>query len=443
MEKLMSLHSQTMRIRHRLEQWTGNKRKHWDLYRWLMDPFVLLDALKLVLRNDGSAGIDGESCRSIRGKEWEYVSQLSQSLRDRSYRPSAVRRVEIPKVSGGKRLLGIPVLRDRVVQRALVLLMEPIYEQRFLPCSYGFRPGRSAMQCAVESAEAMYRRRYVLEADIERFFDTVRHEKLVGMLRQEIVDPRILNLISSFLRSGSMQSGGEWEATKEGTPQGGPLSPLLANIYLHYALDERFEKTAQVGEHTKLLRYCDDFIVVTNLPGRLKSVRRALHVWMREAGLKLKESKTREVDMRNEKRGRESHLDFLGYRFHLRAFKDNPKRFWVARQPSEKGRLALRQNLREKLIPNLSLAEAKQMAHAIWNGWCGYYRYGNANRVLSREVHSVRKEIYKYLRRKYRHQRRPVPWRRLLPLGKELMRGLRPVSVISGHPQQGRTLSFA
>jgi RNA-directed DNA polymerase len=139
----MSLHSQTMRIRHRLEHWTGNKRKHWDLYRWLMDPFVLLDALKLVLRNDGSAGIDGESCRSIRGKEWEYVSQLSQSLRDRSYRPSAVRRVEIPKVSGGKRLLGIPVLRDRVVQRALVLLMEPIYEQRFLPCSYGFRPGRS------------------------------------------------------------------------------------------------------------------------------------------------------------------------------------------------------------------------------------------------------------------------------------------------------------
>jgi hypothetical protein len=164
---------------------------------------------------------------------------------------------------------------------------------------------------------------------------------------------------------------------------------------------------------------------------------------MREAGLKLKETKTREVDMNNEKRGRNSWLDFLGYRFHLRAFKDNPKRFWIARQPSEKARLALRRNMREKLRPNLTLAEAKQTAKSVWVGWGGYYRYGNANRVLYREIHSVRKEIFKYLRRKYRHQRRPVPWRRLIPLGKQLMRGLRPMSVISGHPQQGRTMTFA
>jgi group II intron reverse transcriptase/maturase len=299
------------------------------------------------------------------------------------------------------------------------------------------------MQCAVESAEAMYRKRYVLEADIERFFDTVRHGKLLGMLRREIVDPRVLNLIAGFLMSGCMSQGEGWEVTEEGTPQGGPLSPLLANLYLHYALDERFEKAVQSGGHTKLFRYCDDFIVVTDNHGRLKSVRRALYTWMREAGLKLKEAKTREVDMSNEKRGRSSWLDFLGYRFHLRSFRDNPTRFWIARQPSEKARLALRRNLRQKLRPTLSLTDAKQTAKAVWEGWCGYFRYGNANRVFHREIHSVRKEVFKYLRRKYRHQRRPVPWKRLLPLGKQLMQGLRPVSVISGHPLQGRTMEFA
>ena len=263
------------------------------------------------------------------------------------------------------------------------------------------------VQCVVESAEAMYRRRYVLEADIERFFDTVRHEKLLGMLRQEIVDPRILNLVVAFLRSGCMNGEG-WEPTVEGTPQGGPLSPLLANLYLHYALDERFEETVRSGGHTKLFRYCDDFIVVTDHPGRLKSVRRVLYTWMKEAGLKLKETKTREVDMSNEKRSRSSWLDFLGYRFHLRAFRDNPKRFWIARQPSEKARQELRRKLSEKLRPNLSLTQANQTAKSVWKGWCGYFRYGNANRVFYREIHSVRKEVFKYLRRKYRHQRRPV-----------------------------------
>lgn len=433
MGKQMSLHPQTIRIRHRLVEWSKQGRKHWDLYRWIMDPYVLLDALSLVLKNRGSPGLDNERCEDIRGREWEYVNRLAQSLRERSYHPAAVRRVYIPKKDGKDRPLGIPRIRDRVVQRALVLLMEPVYEQIFLDCSYGFRPGRSAPQCAADSAEAMFTRRYVLEADIEGFFNHVVHRKLNGMLRDQIVDPRILDLIGSFLTSGFVEGKKPWEPTKEGTPQGGPLSPLLANIYLHYALDKKFKQAASEQGFTKLYRFCDDFIIVSRTKAQLKSARRALYAWMQEAGMKLKESKTQEVDMSSRVRSRGSHLDFLGYRFHLRSFRDNPKSFWIARQPSEKSRLALRSRLDEKLQPTLSHEEARKCAHSIWRGWSGYFRYGNANRVLYREIKSVRREVFRYFRKKYRHQRRPVRWAKLYSLAKDVLEGLRIPRVIP-HP---------
>lgn len=439
----MSLHPQTLRARHRLEQWSKGGRRHWDLYRWLMDPIVLMDALKLVMKNRGAAGLDGERVEDIRGREWDYVTGLAQQLRKRTYHPRPVRRQHIPKADGKLRPLGIPRIRDRVVQRALVLLMEPIYERVFLPCSYGFRPRRSAPECAADAAEAIWTRRYVLEADIEGFFDHVKHDKLMGMLREQIVDPRVLRLIKAFLEAGFVEAGHEWQASWEGTPQGGPLSPLLANIYLHYALDVKFHEVARSEGWTKLYRFCDDFIIVTNNEARLKSARRALYVWMREAGLKLKESKTREIDMSSRKRSQTSHFDFLGYRFHLRAFKDNPRRFWIARQPSEKARVRLRANLREKLRPNLSLTEANHVLLEVWRGWSGYFRYGNANRVLHRECHSVEKQVFGYLKRKYRAQRRPVRWSKLSLIAKLVMKGLHPPRVIAHPLKRSGALSFA
>ena len=433
MKKHKSLHPQTIRIRHRLAQWSQQGRKHWDLYRYMTDPFVLLDALKLVLQNRGASGIDGETCESIRKREWEYVTRLAQSLRDRTYQTKPVRRVYIPKKDGRMRPLGIPTVRDRVVQRALVLLLEPIYEQIFLPCSYGFRPGRNAMECAAEAAEGMFRRRYVLEADIESFFDRVVHRRLKGMLKEQIVDPRILDVIGGFLESGFLEHRKPWQPTKEGTPQGGPLSPLLANIYLHYALDQRFQKAASQEGHTQLYRYCDDFIIMSDHPGRLRTARRAVNVWMKEAGLNLKESKTREIDMSSRCRTRNSHLDFLGYRFHLRAFKDNPKRCWIARQPSEKARKAFRARLKERLHSFLSLQQAKERLEETWQGWSGYFRYGNANRVLYREIHSLRRAVLFYLRKKFRSQRHPVPWNQLYPRGQMIWAEIKPPRVIS-HP---------
>lgn len=425
-----SLSPQTLHIQARLVQQTQSGRKHWDLYRWLWDPYLLTDAIRLVLENGGSAGLDGVDCESVRGREWEVAKALSQELRNKTYRPRPVRRVYIPKKDGRKRPLGIPSITDRVVQRALGLLLEPIYEQVFLPCSYGFRPKKSAGECAATASDLTYSHRYVLEADIESFFDHVSHRKLLKMLRDKIVDPRVLNLTLLILQAGFQELGKSWQPTKEGTPQGGPLSPLLANIYLHYALDLKFQEATKQYPKSKLVRFADDFIILSQTQSELQAFRRLIKQWMREANLTLKETKTKVVDMRNKSRGHGSHYDFLGFKIHLRAFKDNPKRFWIARQPSEKARKSLKENLKAKLRPNLSPGEAKNMAKSVWVGWGNYFRYGNSNHVLYREVRSVNRIVYRYLRMKYRNQRRPVPWRRLRPLAKWIMRAIRPPRLI-------------
>ena len=431
-QKQKSLHPQTIRIRHRLAEWTKSGRKHWDLYRWVMDPYVLCDAVKLVLKNAGTAGLDGETCASIRGREWAYAQEVREELRSGSYRAGAVRRVYIPKKDGRKRALGIPDLRDRVVQRAVCLVMEPIYEQIFLPCSHGFRSGKSSVDCVAEVAKAVYRKRHVFEADIESFFDQVSHKKLMGCLREKIVDPRVLDLIHGVLKSGFQEWGKPWQSTEEGTPQGGPLSPLLANIYLHYFLDQKFMELYGSNPRVQLIRFADDFIVIAESKAELMTLRRCIYVWIKEAGLRLKEEKTRVIDMTNVRRGYESKFDFLGYKFHLRAYSDNPKRFWIARQPSEKARKALHENLKTKVMSSLSKDQAKQVLEQIWRGWCNYFRYGNSNRILYRESRTVRGLIFThYLRRKYRNQRCPVPWRKLKKLGNELGAIIRPVSVIS------------
>ena len=413
----MSLSPETIRIQHRLAQWSQSGRKQWDLYRWLYNPFVLRDATELVIRNAGAAGPDGQTVEWLKGKEWAMARKLTKELRAGTYQPGAVRRVYIPKRDGRKRPLGIPNVRDRIIQRAMVLLLEPIYEQVFLPCSYGFRPKRKSVDCVAQLAEWTYARRHVLEADIEGFFDHVSHRKLMGMLREQIVDPRVLRLIGSILKAGFQEWRKPWQATRQGTPQGGPLSPMLANIYLHYSLDTKLWPILQKRNgRIQLVRFADDFVVIGQNAFDVHFVRKLLDGWMREAGLTLKASKTRCVDLSNHKRSHASKFDFLGYKFHLRAFTDNPKRFWIARQPSEKARQALRENLKAALRPNLPVEEARQQAVLIWRGWSNYFRYGNSNRVLRREEHTVRRIFVWYLRRKYRRQKHPVPWRVLARL---------------------------
>jgi RNA-directed DNA polymerase len=408
----MSLSPQTIRIQRRLSEWTQRGRKHWDLYRWVFDPFVLSDAIKLVIRNGGTAGPDGMQVSELKGREWEIAMQLSRDIRSGAYQPGAVRRVYIPKADGRERPLGIPNVLDRVVQRALALLLEPIYEQVFLPCSYGFRPRCKSVQCIALVAQTVYDHRQVLDADIEDFFGQVVHRRLLGMLKEKIVDPRVLRLIHRILRSGFCEWGKPWQATAQGTPQGGPVSPMLANIYLHYALDVKLWPVLQQSRgRIHLYRFADDFVVVGRERGEMQFIRNLIAGWLAEAGLNLHPKKTRLVDMRNSRRGYDSHFDFLGYRIHLRAYRDNPKRFWIARQPSLKARKALHDNLRNRLVANASLTDASQICQQVWRGWANYFRYGNSNRILYKECHSVSRAFWRYLRRKYRRQRRPVPWR--------------------------------
>jgi RNA-directed DNA polymerase len=438
----MSLSPQTKRIRARVYEMTKGGRKHWDLHRYLLDPFLLFDATCLVLKNGGAPGLDGKTVESIKGKEWDYAKRLSERLREKRFTVGAVRRRHIAKKDGSLRPLGIPNMEDRVVQRALVLLLEMIYEQKFCDFSYGFRPNRRARDCVAMVAKTVYSHRHVLEADIASFFDKVNHNKLLSLMEQEIVDPRILKLISQILKSGFQEPGKPWQPSVEGTPQGGPLSPLLANIYLHHMLDERFKASFGNESTVKMFRYADDFVVVATTQSKLKTARQLLYVWMHEARLELKESKTREVNMCNDARSHQSKFDFLGFKIHLRAFDDNPQRFWVARQPSEKARKSLREKLKIKMQPQYSLAKVRVILEQTWRGWCEYFRYSNANRVFYRECNTLARLVMRYLKRKFRRQRRPVPWSRLQILAADLLCNLRPPRVITDHLRHEGQTSF-
>jgi RNA-directed DNA polymerase len=393
----MSLSPQTIRLRHRLRQWQKSGRKHWDLYRYLYNPFLIHDALRLVLKNAGSGGLDGVRVQDIRGEEWDYVKRIIEEIRAGRYAPSAVKRVYIPKSDGSQRPLGIPNIVDRVVQRALVLLLEPIYEMKFHSFSYGFRPNRRAVDAAAIVAKESYGLRQVFDADIEGFFDQVQHRKLVGMIKQDVVDPRILKLIKQFLRSGFQAYGECWQASRKGTPQGGPLSPLLANIYLHYALDEKFSSSFGSRTDVKMIRYADDFVVVCRNPNDKALIESLICGWLEDVGLRLKWTKAKWVDMRNESRSHASKFEFLGFKFHLRSFKDNPKRYWIARQPSERARKSLKVSLRRSLHAGLSLETARLRLERIWKGWCEYFKYSNANRIFYRERKRVKMIYMRYL----------------------------------------------
>lgn len=271
-----------------------------------------------------------------------------------------------------------------------MLILEPIYESIFLNFSFGFRPNRKARDCAWVVGKNAFTHRIVFDADIEKFFDQVDHRKLMNLIKHEIVDPRIHKIIWGFLRSGFYEIGKPWTASKKGTPQGGPLSPLLANIYLHYYLDLNFQKIFGANPRIKMFRYADDFVILSTIPEDARLIERYVRCWLHEGGLNLKEAKTKWVDMRNHKRTHGSKFNFLGFKFHLRCFKDNPKRYWVARQPSESSRKALRESMKARLHVGMSFKQAQQRMYETWIGWGEYFKYANANRVIHREMQMVR-----------------------------------------------------
>jgi len=364
--------------------WAAAKRSPERRFHALLDriwrPDILQAAWDRVRRNRGAAGVDHVTLAAIEQHGVErMLSDLGAALRDGTYRPQPVLRRYSPKADGRQRPLGIPTVRDRVAQMAAKLVLEPIFEADFRPSSYGFRPKRSATQ-ALETLRVLGARggNHVLDADIRDYFGSLDQTRLMRLLEQRISDRRVLKLLRQWLDAGVMAAG-QWTATPVGTPQGGVISPLLANIYLH-VLDRVWE--ARYAHLGRLVRYADDFVVMCDTRVAVEEARHRVSGVLTRLGLELHPEKTRVVDL---SRGRGG-FDFLGC--HLRKRMSGPiweqrrqRVYFLHRGPSQRAMRRVRTRIRE-LTPRGRCHEDLRTViadiNAVVQGWGQYFRTGNA-----------------------------------------------------------------
>jgi RNA-directed DNA polymerase len=376
--------------------------KFYVLYDKLFQKHILREAWKAVKANQGTPGIDGISISDVEQQGvMNYLTELGEELRTKCYRPQAVKRVMIPKANGGERPLGIPTVKDRIVQTACKLLLEPIYEADFEESSYGFRPERSSAD-ALGAIKGYLKegKSEVLDADLSKYFDTIPHDKLLIGLKERISDPRILDLIHQWLKA-PIYDGGEFKGGKKnkvGTPQGGVISPLLANIYLNL-LDRIVNHPRSMFSQNgiKIVRYADDFVLMgkqigTEVKDQLKSL-------LSRMGLTLNEEKTRTVEAKRES------FDFLGFTIRYdKDIRDSSKRYWNI-IPSRKSE----QKIRDKIKTYLELhghyngQQVSEDLNKVLRGWLNYFDIKGVSypAVSKRRLrHYMQERMYRYYNRK-------------------------------------------
>src|SRR5579863_6191061 len=375
------------------------RRRFTLLYDKVCRQDILQEAWQRVKSNKGAAGVDQVDIDAIRDYgEDRFLSEVEEELRSRRYRAALVRRVHIPKPGqpGKTRPLGIPTVKDRVVQMAVKIVIEPLFEADFLPCSFGFRPKRTprmALSTIVQSVNDGYS--FVVDVDLKSYFDTISHELLLGLVERRVGDVQVLRLIRAWLKAGVMEEGKVTHPDR-GSPQGGVISPLLSNIFLH-EVDRRWCRSDGVAlADVRLVRYADDKVLLARTEQQARVTWEQLQAQFAALGLVVNQEKSRLTTVAEG-------FAFLGFEF-----RKAPGRMMLM-WPREKACRNIRQRVREAVRSFPSYGQVGvviQKLNPILNGWCTYFRIGNSNRTFHKVDWAVRSELQLWLRRK--HQ---CPWR--------------------------------